>query len=117
MAIIPHCVVCGFSGAAGSVGFAGYIPSSRPPSNADGIKVIGWSNSLGVTAPDGVRLFSREHLTRAANLGRLPAAEAVGAISTGVDRRGGLRAWIRGFFSRSTCRRVYRRPNGIGTTP
>jgi hypothetical protein len=119
MAIMPHCVVCGFSGAAevaGSVEFADYIPSS-PPSNADGIQVIGWSNSLGVTAPEGVGLFCREHLTRATKLRRLTAAEAVEAIRTGADRRGGLRAGIRGFFSSSTYRRVSKRPNGIGTTP
>ncbi len=99
---MPHCVVCGYSGAAevaGSVEFADYIPSWRPPCNADGTQIVGWSNSLGVTAPDGVGLFCRQHLARAKKLRQLPAAEAVQAISTGADRRGGLRAWIRGLCS------------------
>lgn len=51
MAIKPHCVVCGFdSDAAGAVQFADYDSNWRPP-------YVGWSNSLGVTAPPGVRLF------------------------------------------------------------
>lgn len=76
-----------------------------------------YQNERGRSWTTCVGLFCREQLTRAAKLRRPPAAEAVEAIRTGVDRRGGLRTWIRGFFSQSICRRVYRRPNGIGTTP
>lgn len=87
MAIMPHCVVCGFySGAevAGSVEFADYHPGWQPPSDSGG-PVIGWSNSLGVTAPDGVGLFCREHLRRAKRLRHLPSEEAVRRMRADAD--------------------------------
>ena len=86
MAIMPHCVVCGYSGAAevaGSVEFADYIPSWRPPCNADGTQIVGWSNSLGVTAPDGVGLFCRRAPRARRGSRRLAAAGGIPAI----DRR------------------------------
>jgi hypothetical protein len=88
MAIMPHCVVCGFTGqmnVAGSVIFADYIEGWQEPRSADGYPILGWSNSLGVTAPPGVGLFCRDHLKRAEKLHRLSAAEAVERIRTGVD--------------------------------
>jgi hypothetical protein len=98
MAIMPHCVVCGFSSGApvvGSVEFADYTPSWQPPRTADGGLVIGWSNSLGVTAPEGVGLFCRDHLKRAKKLRRLPATDAVEQIRTGADRTRGPVARLR----------------------
>jgi len=89
MAIMPHCVVCGFnSGAevAGSVAFADAYPGWQPPT-INGNPVVGWSNSLGVTAPDGVGLFCQDHLKRAKRLRRLPSAEAVALMETGADRK------------------------------
>jgi hypothetical protein len=88
MAIMPHCVVCGFySGAAvaGSVEFADYTPSWRPPTSTDGSPILGWSNSLGVTAPERVGLFCRRHLTRARKLRRLPSAEAIVRLRAETD--------------------------------
>lgn len=93
MAIMPHCVVCGFnSGAevAGSVEFADYHAGWQPPT-INGSPVIGWSNSLGVTAPDGVGLFCRDHLRRARKLRRLSSTAAVEQMTTGADRRPGAR--------------------------
>jgi hypothetical protein len=92
MAIMPHCVICGFySGAvvAGSVQFADYSPSWQPPA------FIGWSNSLGVTAPEGVGLFCHDHLKRAKKLRRLPSAEAVERLRAGAEIRRGRIAWLR----------------------
>jgi hypothetical protein len=86
MAIMPHCVVCGYStgtDVAGSVEFADYHPSWRPPFNSEGYPLLGWSNSLGVTAPDGVGLFCREHLPLAKKLRRLRADEAVARLRAG----------------------------------
>jgi hypothetical protein len=97
MAIMPHCVVCGFdSGAevAGSVEFADHNPGWQEPT-IDGNPVIGWSNSLGVTAPDGVGLFCRKHLKTARKLRRLPSAEAVALMSAG---RVPLKVRLRGLF-------------------
>jgi hypothetical protein len=97
MAIMPHCVVCGFhSGAevAGSVEFTDYNRGWQEPT-IDGNPVVGWSNSLGVTAPDGVGLFCAEHLKMARKLRRLPSSEAVALMSTG---RVPLRARLRGLF-------------------
>jgi hypothetical protein len=88
MAIMPHCVVCGFdSGAqvAGSVEFADHHAGWQPPS-INGRPVIGWSNSLGVTAPDGVGLFCRDHLKRAKRLRALTSTEAVERLRFGADR-------------------------------
>jgi hypothetical protein len=90
MAIMPHCVVCGFTGqsnVAGSVKFADYNEGWREPCSVDGYPIVGWSNSLGVTAPPGVGLFCRDHLKRAKKLQRLSAAEAVERIRTGADLR------------------------------
>jgi len=80
MAMMPHCVVCGFSSGAevaGSVKFADYNPDIGPPHNAEGYPLLGWTNSLGVTAPEGVGLFCGDHLKAAKKLRRLPADEAV----------------------------------------
>ena len=99
MAIMPHCVVCGFSGGpnvAGSVEFADYVKGWQGPRSSDGAPIIGWSNSLGVTAPPGVGLFCRDHLKRAEKLRRLPAAEAVELLRTGADL--GPLARLRSFF-------------------
>jgi len=85
MAIMPHCVVCGFdSGAevAGSVEFADYNPGWQEPT-INGNPVIGWSNPLGVTAPDGVGLFCRKHLKAARKLRRLRSDEAIELMRSG----------------------------------
>jgi hypothetical protein len=42
-------------------------PGVARPRSHDGRLIIGWMNSLGVTAPEGVGLFCREHLKRAKN--------------------------------------------------
>jgi hypothetical protein len=93
MAIMPHCVVCGFSSGAevaGEVEFADYTgPSWR--GNSDGVPVIGWCNSLGVTAPEGVGLFCRDHLKAAEKLRRLRSEEAVARLSADAGRRGNFR--------------------------
>lgn len=99
MAIMPHCVVCGFySGAevAGSVDFADYHPGWQEPT-IDGNPVIGWSNSLGVTAPDGVGLFCARHLKQARRLRRLPSGEAVELMRAGgrVSLKERLRGLLR----------------------
>jgi hypothetical protein len=99
MAIMPHCVVCGFSSGAdvaGSVEFADYDPGWREPT-IDGNPVVGWSNSLGVTAPDGVGMFCRRHLRMARRLRRLPSAEAVAIMRAGrgVPLTSRLACWFR----------------------
>jgi hypothetical protein len=83
MAIMPHCVVCGFHKVAGDVRFANYTPGWTPPTDAQGYQIIGWSNELGVTAPDGVGLFCRKHLKRAKRLRRRPSQEAVERMQSG----------------------------------
>jgi hypothetical protein len=90
MAIMPHCVVCGFSSGApvaGDVAFAEYDPRWQDPRSHDGRLIIGWMNSLGVTAPEGVGLFCREHLKRAKKLRRLRSDQAVVMMRTGADRK------------------------------
>lgn len=82
MAIMPFCVVCGYSPdakVAGAVAFADFDDAWRPPS-VGGAEVIGWCNSLGVTAPEGVGLFCAKHLPRARRLRRRTSAEAVAAM-------------------------------------
>jgi len=77
---MPHCVVCGFdSGAtvAGDVEFADYSDGWRPPTHPNGSPLVGWSNDLGVTAPDGVGLFCARHLKQARRLRHLTAQQAV----------------------------------------
>jgi hypothetical protein len=101
VAIMPHCVVCGFdSGAevAGSVEFADYSPDWRPPTNADGYQVLGWSNAMGVTAPDGVGLFCQQHLARAKRLRHLTSGAAVDRLSADVGPVRGLLARLRDLF-------------------
>jgi hypothetical protein len=101
MAIMPHCVVCGFSSGAevaGSVEFADYHTGWQPPTNSDGYPLVGWSNSLGVTAPDGVGLFCRDHLKPAKKLRRLPADEAVARLRAGADHTPGCLARLRHLF-------------------
>jgi hypothetical protein len=101
MAIMPHCVVCGFSSGstvAGSVEFADYNPGWQPPTNADGFQVLGWCNELGVTAPDGVGLFCHEHLKRARRLRRQPAIQAVQTMASGADLHGTPLGWLRRLF-------------------
>jgi hypothetical protein len=97
MAIMPHCVVCGFSSGAevaGSVEFADYTgPSWRV--NSDGLPIIGWSNSLGVTAPEGVGLFCRDHLKAAKKLRRLHSDQAVARLSARADHPRGFLARLR----------------------
>lgn len=92
MAIMPHCVVCGFySGAevAGEVEFADYTgPSWR--ANSDGVPIIGWCNSLGVTASEGVGLFCRDHLKAAKKLRRLRSDEAVVRLSAHTEHPRGF---------------------------
>jgi hypothetical protein len=98
MAIMPHCVVCGFYGGAevaGSVKFADHDRGWQPPTNRDGLPLVGWSNSLGVTAPEGVGLFCRDHLKAAKKLRRLRSDEAVARLSARADHPGGLRARLR----------------------
>ena len=64
---------------AGSVVFADYVDGWQEP------PTVGWSNSLGVTAPPGVGLFCRDHLRRAKRLRRLPSAEAVERMKIDAD--------------------------------
>ena len=74
MAIMAHCVVCGYhsdSEIAGWVRFADYDPAWNPPT------ALGWSNELGLTESPGVGCFCRDHLEPARELSGLPAAEAV----------------------------------------
>jgi hypothetical protein len=99
VAIMPHCVVCGFDSGAvvvGSVEFADYNSSWREPMR-DGSPVIGWSNALGVTAPEGVGLFCREHLKRAKRLRRLRSEDAVELMRRGKPS---VRERIRGVLGR-----------------
>lgn len=80
MAIMPHCVVCGFDSGepvAGDVAFADYFDGWQSPTHPNGSPLIGWSNNLGVTAPDGVGLFCARHLKQARRLRHLPASQAV----------------------------------------
>ena len=91
MAIMPHCVICdptGNSEVAGSVEFADYSPAWTPPTQPNGVEMLGWSNSLGVTAPEGVGLFCRDHLKPARKLRRLPSAEAVARLRAADPARG-----------------------------
>src|ERR1700748_1597637 len=85
MAIMPHCVVCGFdSGAevAGSVQFADYNPGWQEPT-INGNPVIGWANPLAGPAPDGFALFCRKHLKAARKLRRLRSDEAIELMRSG----------------------------------
>jgi hypothetical protein len=86
VAIMPHCVVCRFDSGAkvvGSVTFADHQPGWQEPTTPNGEQVIGWSNSLGVTAPPGVGLFCRKHRWRAWLLRWLPAETAVKLLAVG----------------------------------
>jgi hypothetical protein len=97
MAIMPHCVVCGFSSGAevaGEVEFADYTGQSWRI-NGDGAPIIGWCNSLGVTAPEGVGLFCRDHLKPAKKLRRLRSDEAVARLCARAEHPGGLWARLR----------------------
>lgn len=72
MAVKAHCVVCGNDNeCAGEVAFADYDPDRQTP------LIIGWSNSLGVTAPEGVGEFCSVHLEQAQKLREYRSAEAV----------------------------------------
>ena len=96
--MMPHCVVCGFSSGAevaGSVRFADYNPDIGPPHNAEGYPLLGWTNSLGVTAPEGVGLFCADHLKAAKKLRRLPADEGVELLRMGTADRQGFLARLR----------------------
>lgn len=100
MAIMPHCVVCGFERGyqqVHDVTFADYSPDWGPPRSADGSLIVGWSNSLGITAPPGVGLFCRTHLRRARRLRRLTSTAAVAMMVADTDRglSGLLRRWRR----------------------
>lgn len=77
MAIKAHCVVCGYDSDIGEVQFAGHDPG---PDGERSVSVIGWSNSLGVTAPEGVGQFCPFHFEQAHIRRALPAAEAVGEL-------------------------------------
>lgn len=91
---MPHCVVCGFSSGAavaGDAAFADYDPGWQEPRAMNGSPIVGWCNSLGVTAPEGIGLFCREHLKRAKRLRRLRSADAVECMQTGSD----LKLWWR----------------------
>ncbi|MDT5137817.1 MAG: hypothetical protein QOD58_2079 [Mycobacterium sp.] len=77
MAIMPHCVVCGYHSAnrcAGEVAFADFDPTPPPESLQHS---QGWSNSLGITASEGVGQFCAAHLELAQNLRHLTSHEAV----------------------------------------
>ena len=72
MAIKAHCVVCGYDSEIGELQFSDYHPElDCEPSP------LGWSNSLGVTAPEGAGQFCPFHLEQAHKLREFPAAEAV----------------------------------------
>ena len=94
MAIMPHCVVCGFDSdyqPVEEVTFADYLPGWQDPRRADGSLILGWSNSLGITAPPGMGLFCRAHLRRARRLRHLHSNDAVELMCRDGDRGiGGL---------------------------
>jgi hypothetical protein len=93
MTIKPHCVVCRFSSdAEDAVQFADYDPNWQPA------PYVGWSNSLGVTAPPGVGLFCRYHLKQAQKLRRLPAEEAVAKMGPPGPRQVRPTGWLRRIF-------------------
>ena len=81
MAIKPHCVVCGRD-PVGSVHFANYRGDYHDP------QTVGWSNELGVTAPDGVGLFCRRHLLPARILARRSSKDAMRLLGRLIRRRG-----------------------------
>jgi hypothetical protein len=88
VAIMPHCVVCGFERGyqqVDEVTFADYAPDWPHPRSADGSLIIGWSNSLGITAQPGVGLFCRAHLKRARRLRHLTSTAAVEMMCAGTD--------------------------------
>lgn len=96
MAIMPHCVVCEFESGyqyVEEVTFADYAADWPHPRSADGSLIVGWSNSLGITAPPGMGLFCRAHLTRARRLRHLNSAAAVEMMRANADR--GLRRLLR----------------------
>ena len=89
MAIMPHCVVCGFERGCQQVEevtFADYVADWPHPRSANGSPIVGWSNSLGVTAPPGMGLFCRAHLRRARRLRHLTSGAAVEMMRTDADR-------------------------------
>ena len=89
MAIMPHCVVCGFERGhqqIQEVTFADYAPNWPHPRSVDGSLIVGWSNSLGITAPPGVGLFCRAHYRRARRLRHLTSTAAVEMMCAGTDR-------------------------------
>lgn len=96
MAIMPHCVVCGFERGyqqVQEVTFADYAPDWAHPRGASGSPIVGWSNELGVTAPPGMGLFCPAHLRRARRLRHLSSAAAVQTMRADADR--GLRGLLR----------------------
>ncbi|MEE3065257.1 MAG: hypothetical protein VYA67_15095 [Actinomycetota bacterium] len=89
MAIMPHCVVCGFERGyqeVQEVTFADYAPDWPHPRSADGSPIVGWSNELGITAAPGTGLFCRVHFTRARRLRHLTSTTAVEMMCAGADR-------------------------------
>ena len=89
MAIMLHCVVCGFERGyqqVEEVTFADYAPQWPYPRSADGSPIVGWSNSLGITAPPGAGLFCREHFRRARRLRHLTSTATVEMMRAGTDR-------------------------------
>lgn len=96
MAIMPHCVVCGFERGyqqVEEVTFADYAADWPHPRSADGSLIVGWSNSLGITAPPGVGLFCHAHLKRARRLRHLTSAVAVEMMCADTD--GGFSGLLR----------------------
>ena len=96
MAIMPHCAVCGFERGyqqVEEVTFADYEADWPHPRSANGSPIVGWSNSLGITAPPGIGLFCSAHVTRARRLRHLPSAAAVEMMRAGTD--GGFRGLLR----------------------
>jgi hypothetical protein len=89
--------VCG-DDPAGAVVFSDFSPDWREPVNGEGVPIVGWANQLGVTAPPGVGLFCKRHLSAARRLRRLTALEAVGRL----ERR---RVFIRARWPPLTLRR------------
>jgi hypothetical protein len=89
VAIMPHCVVCGFERGyqqVEEVTFADYAADWPHPRSANGSPIIGWSNSLGITAPPGMGLFCRAHLRRARRLRRVTSAAAIEMMCADADR-------------------------------
>jgi hypothetical protein len=89
MAIMPHCVACGFDKGyqeTRPVEFANHPPGAGEPVDEHGNGILGWSNELGVTAPPGVGLFCDRHYRRATQFRHLPSTDAIQILAAESKR-------------------------------